>query len=81
MTFLVPSSFVELHAAGRFEVLVGHNLMSTRYTLSCLGRAALRLYDQSIAFYERLVADGHDRFEEALAETRANRAAAVEELG
>jgi hypothetical protein len=62
------------------EELSGHNLLSTRYTVEYLGEDALRLYDQSIAFYETLVADGHPRFAAKLDETRANRAKAVEEL-
>jgi hypothetical protein len=62
------------------DELRGHNLLSTRYTVEYLGDDALRLYDESIAFYEKLVADGYQRFAAKLEETRANRAKAVEEL-
>lgn len=41
------------------------------------GEQARRLYDESIAFYEALVAEGHARFAAPLEETRRNREAAL----
>jgi hypothetical protein len=41
------------------------------------GEQAKRLYAKSIAFYVALVAEGHDRYAKDLAETRANRDAAI----
>lgn len=36
------------------------------------GDTAIRMYGQSIAFYEQLIAEGHTRFQKQLDETRAN---------
>lgn len=36
------------------------------------GETALRMYGQSIAFYEELIAEGHARFQKQLDEARAN---------
>ncbi len=62
------------------DTLRGHDLLSTRYTVEYLGKDALRLYDESIAFFEKLIADGHPRFASKLEETRRNREAAVLQL-
>jgi hypothetical protein len=62
------------------DKLPAHNLLSTLYMVEYLGKDALRLYDESIALYQRLVIEGHPRFAARLAETRRNRDAAAAEL-
>jgi hypothetical protein len=62
------------------DKLPAHHLLSTLYLVEYLGKDALRLYDESIALYERLIAEGHARFAARLDETRRNREAAVAEL-
>ena len=53
-------------------------LPSTKYDPRYVkGELAKRLYEESVAFYEGLVAEGHARFQEQLDETRKNRDAAL----
>lgn len=53
-------------------------LPPTRYNPKFLkGDRARRLYDESVAFFQTLVAEGHTKFQAQLEETRANRDAAL----
>lgn len=57
-----------------------HDLMPTQYEAKFFKQRALKLLDESIAFYQDLVAQGHTRFTAQLAEATANRAKAAAEL-
>ena len=57
---------------------LGATLPPTKYNPKFVkGDRAKRLYDESIAFYEALVAEGHPKYQAQLDEARANRDAAL----
>lgn len=62
------------------RTLPNHDLLPTNFKVKHFKQRALLFFDESIAFYQDLVAQGHTRFAAQLAEATTNRAAAVAEL-